>query len=137
MVGEAWINAVATDAVRGRVMAYYATALAGGFMLGLLALTVIGSQGLAPCIFIAGTVALSAGPIWWVRRLVPDLRVDHWVGAFSMIWVGPTIFVTATVQVALDGGIFSFLPIYGLRHALDESTAALALAAFMVGNVVL
>ncbi|MEC8386764.1 MAG: MFS transporter [Pseudomonadota bacterium] len=137
VVGEAWINAVATDAVRGRVMAYYATALAGGFMLGPLVLTVIGSQGLAPFVFIAGTVAISAGPIWWVRRLAPDLRVDHRVGAFSMIWVAPTIFVTAAAQGALDGGIFSFLPIYGLRHGLDESTAALALAAFMAGNVVL
>ena len=137
VVGEAWINAVATDAVRGRVMAYYATALAGGFMLGPLALTVIGSQGLAPFIFIAAMVTVSAGPIWWVRGLAPDLRVDHRLGAFSMIWVAPTIFVTAAVQGVMDAGVFSFLPIYGLRHGLDESTAALALAAFMGGNVVL
>ena len=92
---------------------------------------------MAPFVFIAGKVAISAGPIWWVRRLAPDLRVDHRVGAFSMIWVAPTIFVTAAAQGALDGGIFSFLPIYGLRHGLDEGTAALALAAFMAGNVVL
>ena len=84
---------------------------------------------MAPFVFIAGKVAISAGPIWWVRRLAPDLRVDHRVGAFSMIWVAPTIFVTAAAQGALDGGIFSFLPIYGLRHGLDEGTAALALAA--------
>jgi len=137
VVGEAWINAVATNAAREWVRAYYATALAGGFMLGLLVLTVIGSQGSASFVFIAGTGAISACPICWVRRLAPDLRVYHQVGAFSMIWVAPTIFMTAAVQGALDGGIFPFLPIYVLRHGLDESTAALALDTFMAGNVVL
>jgi MFS family permease len=37
----------------------------------------------------------------------------------------------------LDGGIFSFLPIYGARHGFDDALAALALAIFTAGNIVL
>ena len=52
----------------------------------------------------------------------PGRRVQHDLG-------GSDDFRDRRGAGALDGGIFSFLPIYGLRHGLDEGTAALALAA--------
>ena len=46
--GEAWINQVADDTTRGRVVALYSMAVAGGFALGPVVLSVTGSQGRFP-----------------------------------------------------------------------------------------
>lgn len=137
VVGEAWLNAAVGDAKRGRVMSYYAIALATGFMLGPAILYLTGRQGLLPFAIFAVMILASAGPIWFARRGAPDLQIDRHMGAVGVIWIAPTIFVAGLVQGLLDGGIFSFLPIYGARHGFDDALAALALAIFTAGNIVL
>ena len=134
VVGEAWINAVATDAVRGRVMAYYATALAGGFMLGPLALTVIGSQGLAPFVFIAGKWRYRLADL--VGAPLAPIYGSITGSAFSMIWVAPTIFVTAARKAL---GRRDFLVFADLRAAPwpGRGHRRPCFGRLMAGNVVL
>lgn len=137
VVGEAWLNASVSDDKRGRVMSYYALALATGFMLGPVILYLTGRQGVLPHAIFAALVLTSAGPFWFARRGAPNLQIDGHLGAAGLIWIAPTIFVTGLVQGLLDGGVFSFLPIYGARHGFDEALAALGLSIFTAGNIVL
>ncbi|MGH7154158.1 MAG: MFS transporter, partial [Acetobacteraceae bacterium] len=55
--GEAWINLLAGDRVRGRVIGLYATGLSAGFALGPLLLTVTGLDGWPPFVANAAIVA--------------------------------------------------------------------------------
>jgi MFS family permease len=48
IVSEVWINQIATDTNRGRLVAIYASIFSGGFALGPLIIQSLGTQGWAP-----------------------------------------------------------------------------------------
>ena len=137
VIGEAWLNAAVNDVNRGRVMSYYALALAAGFMLGPVILFFTGRDGVAPFAILAIMVLASAGPVWMAKRGAPNLKIDSHIGAMGFIWIAPTIFAAALVQGLLDAGIFNFLPIYGARFGFADGVAALGLTIFTAGNIAL
>ena len=71
--GEAWINQVAEDATRGRIVALYSMAVAGGLALGPLLLSVAGIEGSKPFLIAGGIILLSAVPLLSVVHTAPIL----------------------------------------------------------------
>ena len=71
--GEAWINQVADDATRGRVVAAYSMAVSGGFALGPVVLSATGTKGLTPFVISGCVMLLSALPLLRVLRDAPRL----------------------------------------------------------------
>ena len=69
--GEAWINQVATDGIRGRVIALYSMAVAGGFAMGPLLLSVTGSRGPAP--YLISSAIMLIGDF---ENLVPSIASE-------------------------------------------------------------
>ena len=61
--GEAWINQLAGDADRGRIIGLYAAALSAGFGVGPLLLSVTGINGWAPFVANAAITALAMLPL--------------------------------------------------------------------------
>src|SRR5580692_9579221 len=60
---EAWINQLAGDVGRGRILGIYAAALAAGFGIGPLVLSLTGIQGWPPFLANAAITALAALPL--------------------------------------------------------------------------
>ena len=68
VVSETWLNMVATERDRGRIMGIYATVLAAGFAIGPLIIGAVGIEGWLPFLIVALAVALGVLPICFARR---------------------------------------------------------------------
>src|SRR3546814_11850946 len=74
IVGEAWVNQMSTENIRGRMVGLYTAAGSGGTALGPLVLSLMGTQGMAP--FVAAAVLLIAAgqPIMTATRVAPRME---------------------------------------------------------------
>ncbi len=137
IVTETWINMIAGDKARGRVIALYAVALASGFAAGPIVLTATGIEGLLP----VGTfliISVSAlAPVLLIRRSAPELGAQEDGGVWRALIAMPTVMIAVFVAGAVDASFFAFLPIWGTRTGLDQGQALTLLSIFVAGNIVL
>jgi len=134
--GEAWINQVAEDATRGRVIAIYSMAVSAGFALGPAVLSMTGSQGLAPFIVSGSVMLLSALPLLTVLRGAPRLTGDRSGALLGYFRLAPVAMLLCALFAAADGMMISFLPLYGEDVGLSETHALYLIVLFGVGGIV-
>jgi MFS family permease len=137
VISETWINVIAGDRTRGRVVALYGTVMAVGFAAGPLVLTVVGTEGMLPVTCFVALYAAALVPIFLVRRLAPPLGSAKTTRISDLLRAMPLILAAAFLSGAVDTAFFSFLPIWGLRSGLDEAFAVTLLSIFIAGNIVL
>jgi predicted MFS family arabinose efflux permease len=134
---ESLIIARADGSNRGRVVAWYATALATGTSAGPLMIAVIGIQGAAPLLWGALIFAWASTPIFaYLRRgegLTPVVRKS----TFATLGIAPIAFLSAFVFGIADNGGMALLGVYSVMTGYDY-TSAVAFAAFAtVGGILL
>ncbi len=83
VASESWINAMADEASRGRVIGLYGTAGALGWALGPAILLVAGTEGYFPFALTAGLSLLACIPMLFAKGKEPDLSE----GPRSKIWL--------------------------------------------------
>jgi len=144
VAGETWINQVAPEEKRGRILSVYAMFLAGGLGLGAassaLLIEFFGLEGLRP--FIIGLVitAIGAVPFLWPRQipLEPPSDENARVGTlFKIMRDSPGLMATVFAFGAVEYSLFHLLPVYGVRLGYTESAAAFLLLALPIGNILL
>ena len=137
IVSEVWINQLAEDAHRGRLMGIYATSLSAGFALGAVLLALIGPDGWAP--FVVAAAIFASGSL---LTLLPGPGVEppegegaHPFALARAVWIAPTAFAAALFFGAIETASMHFISVYGVRIGLIEQTAALFLFAAAIGNI--
>ena len=95
--GEAWINQLAGDVGRGRIIGIYAAALSAGFGLGPLILSVTGISGWPPFVANAAISALAAIPLLGVRRAADAFGGEAAASPLRMFGRAPGIMATVAV----------------------------------------
>jgi MFS family permease len=135
ITGEAWVNQVAEERTRGRVLAIYSMALAAGGALGPLALTVTGSAGWTPFLAMAAITAAAALPVLAVRRRVPAMAGTPTTGVLGYVRLAPVPILICGVYAVMDGIVMNFLPLYGLRLGLDEARGLTLLTIMSIGGI--
>jgi len=83
VASEAWINAMADEKSRGRIVGIYGTAGALGWAMGPVILLVAGTEGYLPYALTAGMSVLACIPMLLSKGKVPDLSQ----GPRSKIWL--------------------------------------------------
>lgn len=137
VAAEAWINQIAPDAVRGRLIGLYNTVLAGGFAMGPVIVAAVGHEGWTPYLIGAGVVALAASSLLLAGEATPRLEGRPSFGVFAFVALAPTLALGVAVTAFLDGAVLTLLPVYGVRSGLSEAAAATMLTALALGNVAL
>jgi MFS family permease len=137
VVTETWLNMIATERDRGRIMGMYAAVIAGGFALGPLIISSLGVEGWLPFLAVALAIVLSAAPLPFARGLIPAMPARHETRIWIMMRAQPLVMICGLGGGLLDFALFALLPIYGLHQGLDESAAVLVLTLFIGGNVLL
>ncbi len=136
VLSEYWINAAAPEDRRGMVMGIYATVLSLGFAAGPLVLLATGTSGILPYCMGAGIILLALLPLLLVRGSVPEIHDNANTSAISMMAAMPVATCAALVFGAIETGGFALFPVYGLRNAMTETTAATLISIAAAGNVV-
>ncbi len=134
---EAWINMLAGDRSRGRVIGAYAAALAAGFAAGPLLLVLTGIEGWTPYLAGAGVTALAALPLIGVGASARGLGREKAAGLLAIFARAPFIVLTVAFYGCFESAALSLLPVWGVRIGLDRSAAAAILTAIGAGAIAL
>lgn len=137
ILSEAAVNALAPEAIRGRVLGVYATLFSLGFVAGPLVLALAGSEGWTPfllgaALFLAGLVpAQLLAPVQ--ERLRPEGGAGH---RLVDTWrVAPLAMGGVFVYALLEASQFALLPLYALDRGMGEGMAAGLLSVWLSGNI--
>jgi MFS family permease len=134
---EAWINLLATDHGRGRVIGLYIAALSAGFAIGPLMLSVTGIEGWLPFLAASGIVAVSAIPLLGVGGEARHLGREPGGGVLAIFGQAPFILFATALAGCYEQTTLSLLPVWGLRIGLGTAFAAATLTAVYLGAIAL
>ncbi len=132
---DVWVNQVAEEKTRGRVIGIYGFVLSGGFAVGPLIINVTGIDGWAPFITGAVIIGLGALPLAWARGLTPPIEGRPKGRGLYYLRVAPTLMVAGLMYGLVDSSVLTFLPIYGLGSGFDQATVINMLTVLIVGSV--
>lgn len=137
LVSEVWINQIATDAVRGRLVAIYASLISAGFALGPIIIQFLGTTGWEP--FIAGSVMIMTAmiPLIIARRIVPPVEHAGARAMFGFVLRSPSAAAAGLAYGAIEICLASFLTVYAVRLGSAEASATLLITAWGLGNMIL
>ena len=137
LAGETWMNTVASDGARGRIIAIYAISFFLGFMLGPLLLSVTGISGVLPFVVGAAGSALASVPILLAARLAPDMMHEGARSIASALKLAPIGMAGALLGGFAEMSYFSLLPNVGLASGLDQTRALELMSVMTAGGIVL
>lgn len=135
IAGEAWINGAADDAGRGRVMALYGVAGAGGTMAGFAILHLAGYGGWLPFLIIAGMIVACAIAVAVALRVAPVFEGTSSHSMLRLALAAPTPLAVNLLVAVTFGSLSTFLPIYGPKHGLNAQGATLVLVVLSAGGL--
>ncbi len=137
VVSEFWINSLADEKNRGKLMGIYGTILSCGFAAGPVVLYLGGADGALPFLLIGGLILAGGAPLLiFGRGLAPNIREKPNHSFLTFLVVAPAATLAGLVYGATETDIFNMLPIYALRTGMSEQSAAFVLSIFAAGNIV-
>ena len=137
MLGEAWLNAAASDDMRGRVAGIYGAGMAGGFTIGPLGIPLFGTGGglaFAVCAAIVAVAAFVFTALLRRTRVEPDTIVLSQV--FSFFRLAPVLLLVIVVYGIVDATAFAIVPLYLTDGGLSQDVAAIFLVVLNAGMVI-
>ncbi|MBO0711067.1 MAG: MFS transporter, partial [Acetobacteraceae bacterium] len=134
---EAWINLLADDARRGRILGLYAAALAAGFGIGPLALSVTGIDGWSPFLLNIGFTVAAMLPLFGVGNLARRHLRERGASPLRMFARAPFILLTVALFGLYESGLMALLPVWGVRLGLGQSLSADTVSAIYFGSIAL
>jgi MFS family permease len=148
VLGEAWINTLPGDAVRGRVVAIYTTSftlcqLAGPVLTAALTATPHRAFLVCGSIFFLGMpgIALARDPPLSASGENPSLPAqsskDASASWLTIMRTAPALVVGAGLFAAFDNIFLSFLPLFALDRGLSRDRALAAVVIVFAGDALL
>ena len=135
IVSETWINEIAEDRVRGRVLSLYTFTISATWSISPMFIFVLGAEGALPFIVAAALMTLSIYPLRWTKDSSPDFsgsRVSH---VTKFIFLAPTAVAAAALMAFEEASVLTMLPVYALRNGLTEQSSALFLTVLALGSM--
>lgn len=137
VLGESWINQLAVERLRGRLVALYGTGYALSQLAGPLLLTVIGTEG--DTAFWLGMGLMLGGAILLVGRqgapVVSPGAGGRGLGQFCRGM--PSIASAVVLFAAFESMVLTLLPVYALRQGYTQEIALTMVSVVVVGDALL
>ncbi len=137
ILGESWVNEVAPDSHRGRVVAIYTTCFTVFQLFGPAMVALLGSAGphVHTVVVVAHLLAIAV-----VLRTLPKPLIPHGEGArrtFSVLGfvrVAPALCMGILFFAFFDSVILSLFPVYAAEHGYAIKLAALMSTIILLGD---
>ena len=136
ILSETWINQIAPESSRGRVLAIYGTLWAAGFGFGPLILTLTGTEGWAPFLVGAALLALAIPPLALARGSAPRLGLERGASVLGVIRRAPVAILCMLMFGFADAALVSLLAVYAVRVGLGPDDAVGLVSTLLIGAVV-
>jgi MFS family permease len=137
IVSETWVNALAPEHARGRVIGIYVTVLSAGSACGPLLVGALGSEGLLPFLAAAAilTFALLPVPVAAAGGNVPSFHHRAAVPLLRTARKAPIVMAASVIHGGTTVIGMTLLPIYGMRSGLPEAQAVWLVTAMVLGGM--
>ncbi len=136
VVVESWLNDMATNANRGRILGGYMVVMMGGLGTGQLLLAGGDPAGFELFVLVSVLVSLALVPITLSATTAPPLAVPEPLSLRELVRTIPTGAFTAFWAGAAHGTLLGLAAIYGKSEGLSDTRIALFTAAAPLGCVV-
>jgi MFS family permease len=134
---EAWINLLADDAGRGRILGLYVASLSAGFGAGPLLLSVTGTAGWTPFVAASAIAAVAAIPLLAAGDGTRDLGRSLVQSPLAVFAQQPVLILTVALFGFYEAAIQTLLPIWGVRTGLGDKLGAATVSAIYFGAIAL
>jgi MFS family permease len=138
VVSMTWLNALAGEKTRGRIMGLNAALWGLGYAAGPPLVSVLGIATFLPFAVSGGLLAASSVLIFLARDAARVVSIPSVEGArnFRQLYlVAPLVMGTAVITGFVETGAGAMLPVYGLRSGLDQGGALLMISAMTIGGI--
>ena len=133
--GDIWINQLARDSTRGRLIGVYGTFLHAGFGVGPATIAIVGSDNWTALYLGVVVVVCGLIPLAWSKGAAPPVAGKLRARMFHFLKIAPTLMIAALLFGLIDSTVLALLPIYGVQKGLDAEEAALLLTMFVFGSM--
>lgn len=137
LIGEIWLNRIAPESSRGRIIALYTAALFGGFAAGPVLLDFSDLQSWQPFLMALAALALAIVPLLPVAHLAPRTESERAGGVLEAMRRAPIVVAVALAAGFSGMSAFTLLPVYGVVRGLEQPAALYLLSSFLLGGLCL
>jgi MFS family permease len=135
--GEAWLNAAVTDRVRGRVAGVYGAGMSAGFVIGPLAIPILGTEdglAFAACAVLVSLVAFGLALMSRRARVEPGKLALADLPRFAR--AAPLLVFLVLAFGFVDGTVLSLSPLHMIEGGASAAAAATFVAVMHMGMIV-
>jgi MFS family permease len=138
IVSETWVNALAPDHARGKIIGIYVTVLSGASACGPLLIGAMGVEGMLPFFVSAAILALALVPVPIAAAggNVPTFHHREAIPLRQAARQAPIVMFASIISGGTTIIGMTLLPVYGVRMGLPESQAVWLVTALILGGVV-
>jgi MFS family permease len=137
VVVESWINELATNATRGRLLALYMAVTMGGVACGQFLLNLADPRGFELFVVASVLVSLALVPVSLSGGGAPPIRTPVPMSIRQMASVVPTGLIVASLIGMAHGALLGMGAVYATRAGLSPGQVAVFMGAPMAGGVIL
>ncbi|MFN3217211.1 MAG: MFS transporter [Acidimicrobiales bacterium] len=135
VVVESWLNDLATNATRGRILAIYMVVSMGSLSVGQLLLNVADPSGFSLFVLASVLVSMALVPVTLSASSAPPLVVPEPMNVRALVRVVPSgVFSSFCVGAAM-GTLLALGAVYGSAVGMSPARISLFLAAPMAASV--
>ena len=135
VVAETWLNELATNENRGRVLARYMVITMGAIATGQLLVAAADTNGFALFAVVSVLVSLALVPMSLSASSSPVIVTPEPLGFRTLLRTAPTGVVVAFLVGGALGSISAIGPVYASARGLSPVQVAMFVAAPMVGSL--
>ena len=137
VASETWMNLIAEDSNRSRIMGVYAAVMSLGFVCGPLIINATGIDGWLPFVAVSIAILVALVPMPLAGNVAPAMPSHKPRGLLHIVAGAPLVMGAALVSGFVDTGLFNQIAVYEAREGFSMETANLSLSVFMAGNFAL
>jgi MFS family permease len=137
IISEIWINTLATEKTRGRLIGLYGALATAGFAAGPAIAALFADGSMIPFFLATGVILAGLVPVLAARDLTPQPEHTPMSGLTAALIAAPVAVLAAFFHAGAETAIASFLPVYAVREGWSGPNAILLMTVFGLGNVIL
>ncbi len=137
VVAESWLNDLADNTNRGRLLSIYTVVTSGAFGLGQLLLNSVDARALTGFALASILTSLAVAPVTLSEADAPTMEGREHVSLRDLARIVPTGVGSCFLTGVAHGGLTGMAAIYAIRVGLSPGRTALFVAAPTIGGVIL
>ena len=136
VVVESWLNDLATNKTRGRMLSIYMIVTMGSLSLGQLMLNIDDDSGFRLFVLASVLVSMSLVPITLSASSAPPFAVPEPMGLSKLVGIVPTGIISSLFTGMATGGLIGMSAVYASAAGLSQGRISIFLTAPLIGAIV-